>query len=237
MPYPVNTFPTFQDLLNYINTKWVTNGVEEITGVIGNDVVNGLLTFIEQSPLNAGTADIASGGGAVNVTRPITVIMTNIPTSISWGTNVQNEFVFINTTSGNIPTTQTYYDINLTATNQIPAKSIVNIALAKNGLWIIKSVPSSGSGNVMKALVGVVGGGGPDDPANGSQTFQDNKLIGLGASNGGKITILLSETPRSSFGANQSFIFDNVAGMINLAYNGSAETFSTGSALWVDLNQ
>ena len=55
------TFPNFADLLAYINSEWITNGNQEITGVIGNNVVNGLLTFITQSPLiNDATDDIDS---------------------------------------------------------------------------------------------------------------------------------------------------------------------------------
>lgn len=233
MPYPVNTFPTFQDLLNYINTYWVTNGVEEITGVIGNDVVNGLLTFIEKSPLNWQTADIASSGGAVNVTRPITVIMTATPTSLTWSDNIYNEYVFINTTLGDVPTTQTYYDINLAAVNKIPAKSVINICKAKNGQWILKSLPASGSGVIVPPLVGVVGGGGADDPVNGLQTFTSSKLINLGASNGGKIQIEIDEVTMSNFGQNSSFTLDNVLGILDISPN----TFFTGSSLYINLNQ
>lgn len=228
--YPVNTFPNFQQLATYINNFWTQNGMEEITGIIGNDVVNGLLTFIEQSPLNWQKAKIESGGGAVMASRPIIVFMSNVPTSVSWMDNIYYEYVFVNTTNGDIPS-DTYYDINLTATSIIPAKSIVNIAKASNDLWIIKSVPSSGSGSgTLPSLTGLVGGGGADDPVNGLGTFQSNKLIGLGA----RISILYAETPISNWGDNAAFTLDNTTGIFTWL-NGN--TFTTGSSFYVDRNQ
>lgn len=234
MPYPNTTFNNFQELMEYINTYWITNGVEEITGAIGNDVVNGLLSFTEQSPLNWQKADIQSLGGDISAARPITVFMTTAPDSLSWADNIYYEYVFINTTFDDIPTTTPYYDINLTAINVIPAKSIINICKAKNNLWLLKSLPASGSGVIVPALNGIVGGGGVDDPVDDSPTFQSNKLIGLGATNGGKVSITYAETPMSNYGGNASFAIDNVAGIFTWT-NGN--TFSTGSSLYINLNQ
>lgn len=232
--YPKNTFSDFAALLNYINAYWITNGVQEITGVIGNDVVNGLLTFVEQSPLNWQTADIQSGGGVISATRPITVFMGTVPTMVSWGDNIYNEWVFINTTLGNIPTLNPYVDINLQNVFTIPAKSIINICKARNGVWILKSLPASGSGVIVPPLVGTVGDGGPDDPAADSTTFQSNKLKNLGATNGGKITLLYAEVPYSSWGPNKAFDFNNVTGTLTWV---NGYKFILKDTLWIDLNQ
>lgn len=234
MPYPVNTFSNFAQLLAYINQYWITNGVEEITGVIGNDVVNGLLTFTEQSPLNWQKADIQSSGGVLSATRPITVFMGVTPTMLSWGDNIYNEWVFINTTVGNIPTMTPYVDINMQNVFSIPAKSIINICKAKNDVWILRSLPASGSGVIVPALNGVVGGGGVDDPVNGSPTFQSNKLINLGATSGGKVSITYADTPMSNYGDNAAFTLNNTTGLFTWL-NGN--TFTTGSGLYINLNQ
>lgn len=138
MPYPVQTFPDFASLLAYMNNEWVTNGNGDIDAVIGNNVVNGLLTFIEQSPLNYQAALVTAAGGAITASRPITVFITTTPTSLQWGNNIYNQFVFINTTNTPIPLGggQKYYDINLTAQSSIPAKTVLSIVKATNGLWI-----------------------------------------------------------------------------------------------------
>lgn len=138
MPYPVQTFPDFASLLAYMNNEWVTNGNGDIDAVIGNNVVNGLLTFIEQSPLNYQAALVTAAGGAITASRPITVFITTTPTSLQWGNNIYNQFVFINTTNAPIPLGggQKYYDINLTAQSSIPAKTVLSIVKATNGLWI-----------------------------------------------------------------------------------------------------
>lgn len=234
MPYPVNTFPDFTSLMNYINTFWITNGVEEITGIIGNDVVNGLLTFIQKSPLNWQKAKLESSGGAINAARPVNVFMSLVPDSLTWGDNIYYEYVFINTTQGDIPTLITYYDINLQPVNIIPAKSIVNISKASNDLWIVSSVPSSGSSSSVPPYIGVVDRGMPSDPVSGTSVLQSNSLIGLGSTNNGDITILYAEGIRNSFGADASISYDSPSGTITL---NAGEQFFTGAALWVDRNQ
>lgn len=225
MPYPVNTFPNFSALLAYINNFWITNGIEEITGVIGNDVVNGLLTFVEQSPLNWQTTDIFSTGGAISPVRPVNIIMSVTPDSISWGDNIYNQYIFSNTTSGDIPS-QTYYDNNLSAVTIIPAKSVVNIAKAKNGNWIL----ISSTGVIKDSLNLVVGESGA--PQNGQSIWQSDDLIGLGGSLE-RIQITLAEVPMSSYGMNASFTLDNILGIIDISPN----TFYNGSSLNINLNQ
>lgn len=136
MPLPSQTFPNFSALATYINSLWVPNGVEEITGEIGNNVVNGLLTFIQQSPLNWQLTDVIANTGNVTIQRPVNVF-TATPLSISFGDNIYNEYVFINTTPNPISISGlTYRDINLSPQNIIAAKQTLVIFKSKNGLWI-----------------------------------------------------------------------------------------------------
>lgn len=234
MPLPVQTFATFAELGTYIDENIRPNGMELITGSEHNAVENGLLTFIEQSPLNWQTARIESGGGVLSAIRPLTVFMTTTPSSFTWSDNIYNEYRFINTTSGDIPTVATYYDINLQAVNVIPAKSIVNISKASNGLWIVSSVPSAGSKAALPPYIGIVDGGDPTDPVSGTSVFQDPSIVGLGSTNGGKISIQYAEGVRNNFGQNSSFVYDPVLGKITLD---NAEEFFPLSSLWIDRNQ
>jgi len=239
MLYPVNTFPTFADLLSYINNEWITNGNEEIDAVIGNNVVNGLLTFIEQSPLNWQKAQLINTSGAATAARPVVVFMATTPSSISFASNIYNQYCFINTTNAAIPllSPAQYYDINLSAVTSIPAKSIVNISQASNSLWIINTVPSQGSQPSLPPLVFEVDGGNPDDPVSGTSIWQNNKLKGLGASNGNRISIVLDSGIVTNYGTNQNMYYDHVAGEIDLNYNGNNNTWQAGSGGSVDLNQ
>lgn len=236
MPFPTLSFSTLDEWQSWIDNNIIPNGMELITGNDGNITENAAVYFIKQSPLNWQTADIFSSGGAISVLRPINVIMTSVPTSITWGDNIYNEWVFINTTGGNIPS-NTYYDINLSPVTSIPAKSTLNVCKVKNGQWIIKSLPSSGSGTVTHPYVGVVDRGLPTDPVSGTSQFQNNSLIGLGASNNNDIQIVYAEILRSSYGVNQSFIYYPTTGIIDLNYNSSGEQFFSGYTLQIDLNQ
>lgn len=158
--YPQQTFPTFADLLAFINTNWITNGNGDIDAIIGNDVVNGLLTFVEQSPLNYQTAQIFSTGGVIGNPRPVSVFMTVTPASLQWPDNIYNQYFFINTTSNAIPIGGglLYYDINLVPQTSIPAKSVVAIMKVKNGTWIsIYNAGGSGALTVFGRLQFTVG--------------------------------------------------------------------------------
>lgn len=158
MSYPQQTFANFQELLNFINTFWVTNGVQEIDAVIGNDVVNGLLTFITQSPLNYQKAAIVSSGGTVVTTQPVTVIMGTVPSSLNWIDNIYNQNIFINTTASDIPLANgiIYYNAALVVQNSIPAQSTISIAKAKNGQWIqINQSTNSGFGTIHISIISI----------------------------------------------------------------------------------
>lgn len=88
-------------------------------------------------------------------------------------------------------------------------------------------------GVVKPPLIGVVGGGGANDPVTGSSTFQNASLIGLGGSNNGKIQMVIDDVLYSNFGVNASFTFNNVTGIIDISPN----KWVASSGLYIDLNQ
>jgi hypothetical protein len=89
---------------------------------------------------------------------------------------------------------------------------------------------------VLKPLIGVVDGGGADDPVSGTSLFQNDKLIGLGSTNMGRIQIFIDDVSQSNFGQNLTFAFDNVSGEIDLD-NGTGNEWVSGGGLYIDLNQ
>lgn len=155
MSYPTQTFNTFAELRTYINNLWVTNGDGDITGEIGNNVVNGLLTFITQSPLNYQEALIYTAGGSITEPQPVTIFTTSTPTSLQWPDDIYNQYVFVNATDSAIPITGglRYYDINLVAKTSIPARTIVSLMKATNGYWVnIYNAGGSSGGGVVSSI-------------------------------------------------------------------------------------
>ncbi len=152
--YPQQTFPSFAALATYINTQWVTNGKGDITGVVGNNVVNALLTFIQQSPLNWNKASVVTAGGGVTAGSqqtpgPIMIFTNSTPSSLEWTDNIYNEYVFINYTGNAIPLANgfTYFDNTVTAQSAIPANQVVYIYKVPSGDWFLGNNLSS-TGNV-----------------------------------------------------------------------------------------
>lgn len=84
---------------------------------------------------------------------------------------------------------------------------------------------------VIPPLIGVVDGGGADDPISGNTPFQDNKLTGLGATNAGRIQIVVDDILYTNFGTNVNFSFDPTTGTITGFF------WITGAGLYIDLNQ
>jgi hypothetical protein len=231
--YPVNKFPNFSALFTYINNNWVTNGSDEITAVIGNDVVNGLLTFIQQSPINYAKAQIISSGGIVITAKPVSVIMTLTPTSLAWVDNIYNQQIIINTTGGVIELANgfSYYDNTLTNQTSIPANTALTIVKATNNQWIQSNIGGSGGGSDKLPIAGVVGEEGL--PQVGESIYQDNRIKNLGSTNSGNIQFLLSGVIYSNFGSNEAFTYDAGTGTITLLYG----IFSDGSDFSISLNQ
>lgn len=234
MALPTLSFSSLAEWQAWVDNNIITNGMELITGNFGNITENAGIYFIGKSPLNWETALVVSGGGDINAPRPVNVFTTITPNSLTWEDNFYNQYIFNNTTGGDIPTLVTYYDLSLQPLNVIPANSLVNICKASNGLWIVVAVPNKGSASSYPALKGEVGGGGIDDPVSGATSFQSNKLMNLGSTTGGKLSIIYAETPMSSWGSNAAFnYFPNTGTLVWL----NGRTFTAGSALEVDRNQ
>lgn len=149
MPLPNQTFTTIQQLINYINTVFITNGNNGITGEQGNNILNGLTSFIKNYTINNSLAAILSAnGGVVVLPKPVTIFTGN-PDSIQWADDVQNEYYIVNATGFDIPLTTgfSYTDQFGTAQIVIPARVSIHIAKAINNSWVqINNLPGSGSG-------------------------------------------------------------------------------------------
>lgn len=180
MPLPAQNIPTPEAARTYVNQYIVPNGMNLINGSEMNNVLNALITFIEQSPLNWQKALIWSTGGNYVATQP-TIIFTSVtPSSLQWGSNIYNEYLFINTTSQNIPLASGffYYDISLNAISYIPAQERLRVVQAINGQWI----QAADFGNVIPPanisfglLNFVVGEGSPVIMVNGQTVLTINQ--------------------------------------------------------------
>lgn len=137
MAYPVQTFSNIQALLNYINTQWITNGVEAITGVVGNNVVNALANFIVEYTVNGGLGTVSTNPGVVSLSTPVTVFA--VPASeVNWADNIQFEYYVVNATGIPIPITAgfSYVDQYGVTQTSFPARQSVHIGKLFNGSWV-----------------------------------------------------------------------------------------------------
>jgi hypothetical protein len=144
-------FPNIDALQAAVDAEIIANGNEEITGPVMNEMLNGCIEFIRKSPLNWAKASLVSGGGAVSLTDEYTgvvLFMTTTPTSLTWGDNIYNEYVFINMTSSAIPLLGllVYYTPLGTVADSIPANSVVNVFKAANDLWVQGNSTGGGGG-------------------------------------------------------------------------------------------
>lgn len=145
---PSQDFTTLQQLLNYTNTYFVTNGVNSITGDEGNNILNGLAKFIQSYTMNNGLTGISSSTGVVPLSKPITIFSV-APASFNWGDNVQEEYYIVNATGVAITSTTTFIDSFGTTQNSIAPRDSVHISKATNGTWYrINNVSGSASGGL-----------------------------------------------------------------------------------------
>jgi hypothetical protein len=233
MPLPSQTFPNFNALLNYINTQWIPNGTGNITGDIGNNVVNGLLTFIEQSSINYSKVHIVSIGGAVVIpsSNPTLLISGTTPSSVTWQDNIYNEIVIINTLPVSVPLLSgtVYYDTSLIAQNFIPAGKAIRLLKSTNNLWV-----TDGGGGAKLPLIGIAGTGGQNDPVVNSSLFESSLIIGLGSANSGRYKIEVNKIAMYNFGAFPDFVVTTPSvGLIDI----TPMQFRTGDTIYIDLNQ
>jgi hypothetical protein len=140
-------FNTMQDLVNYIDTHIIPNGVRDINGTEHNNVENGLASFIVKYTLNNQTALISSSGGDIVLSRPIT-IFTAKPDSVQWPDNLQNEYYIVNATGFDIALAAgfSYVDPYQVSQTVIPLRSTLHIAKAQNGSWMqVNNIAATGA--------------------------------------------------------------------------------------------
>lgn len=150
MSNPSQTFTTIQQLISYINSLVIPNGINSITGDQVNNVLNGLTKFIQSYTMNNGLAGVSSSAGVVPLSKPVT-IFTVAPTSFNWSDNVQEEYYIVNATGAPLPITAglSFIDSFGTVQTSIAANDAVHIAKATNGSWFrVNNVSGSGSGGL-----------------------------------------------------------------------------------------
>jgi hypothetical protein len=148
-------FPDIDALENYVDTNIIANGVEYITGPINNTALNGCIEFIRKSPLNWGKARLeVLGGNIVLSDEYLGVVVFNgvVPSSVSFGDNIYNQYVFINMTATDIPlgTPSVYYNAFGVPVDNLPAHSATIIYKVSNDLWVLGSTSGGSSGGTQK---------------------------------------------------------------------------------------
>lgn len=176
MSYPVQTFTNIPAWENFLNTNIIANGNEEITGTIGNTAYNGAVTFIKKSPLNWGGALVINTSGAVNLTDNffgVAVFSGSTPSSLSFGDNFYNQYVFINMTGAIIPLgmPSAYYDLSGNPVTSLPANAATILFKASNSLWVLGNSASGGGGSTQKEPKTYIVGATSGAPTAGANTW------------------------------------------------------------------
>lgn len=184
---PSQTFNTIQQLLNYVNSLIVPNGVNSITGDETNNVMNGLANFIQSYTMNNKLAGISSSTGVVPLSKPIT-IFTVVPTSFNWADNVQEEYYIINGTGQPLPITAGYSftDSFGTVQTSVAPNDSAHISKATNATWYrVNNVSGSGGGG---GLPPQTSNQGRALFTNGSATFWGDLLLQIPAGDANYVT-------------------------------------------------
>jgi hypothetical protein len=148
MAFPAQTFSTIGQLIAYINTYIIPNGLQEIDGTEHNNVENALANFIVSYTLNSPLATLINSTAPYSLATPITVFAAD-PTSVSWPDNLQNEYYIVNATANNIALQGGFSFIDAFQVPQtfFPARAAIHIAKATNGQWIqVNNLGGSASG-------------------------------------------------------------------------------------------
>jgi len=155
-------FPDIDALEAYVDANIIANGVEQITGPINNNALNGCIEFIRQSPLNYAKASIENTAGAVIASTAVVVFTGSTPASLTWNDNIYNEYVFVNMTASDIPLLGllVYYTPLGTVASTIPANTVINVFKAANDLWVQgnnlgSSTPSTPQKQPLSFVVGI----------------------------------------------------------------------------------
>jgi len=232
---PTITFNNIGELVTYIDQFIKVNHNNEITGEQHNNVEIGLTQFIISSPRNYNKAYVTSAAAAfVAVAAQCVLIFKSGATgSIELIDNKWNEWVIYNNSGANkllVGAIANYRTQAGALKNYISSGTVVCLAKGNDNVWyeINNGVTTN---TTPKPLIGIVGDGGATDPTAGLVDFQNNSLIGLGSSNGGRIQISIDDIPYSNFGTNANFNFDDATGTISGIF------WVTGAGLFIDLNQ
>lgn len=170
------TFSNIAQLVAYINANIIPNGNNDITGQENNDSLNGLAKFIEQSPINWNKTALYSSGGAISLANSylgVAAFLTTTPTSLSFGDNVYNQYVFLNLTDGAIPlgTPSAYYDLTGAAVSSIAANSALTLFKTSGNLWVQGNNAAGGGGTTQKEPKTYVVGTTSGAPTAGATTW------------------------------------------------------------------
>lgn len=176
-------FPDIDALEAYVDTNIIANGVEYITGPINNKALNGCIEFIRKSPLNWAKARLEVSGGDIVLTDDylgVIVFNTVVPTSLSFGDNIYNEYVFINMTSGAIPLDDPtfYYNTFGVPVSTLPANSVTVLFKAANDIWVVGNNAGGGSGSTQKQPLTYKVGTTVGAPVAGTSTWQLPAFLG-----------------------------------------------------------
>lgn len=156
---PTVTYSNITELISYINTYLIPNGMRDIDGEELNNVSNGLADFIVKYAINGQLANIQTGSGAYVVSKPITIFTGN-PSSVTVPDNIQNFYIFSNVTGFDIPfnTPFSYYDLYEDEKTAIPLRQSVILAKAINGRWVqVNNLSGGGSGADLPPQTGNAG--------------------------------------------------------------------------------
>ncbi len=172
------TFANITDLRAYVNLFIKQNGANQITGDEDNTAMNGMIDYIINSVVNNKFVQIISGGGAVVVSAPMSLINGSTPATISWNDTFTNEYYIVNGLGVDIPllSGKSYIDAYGTAQTIIPARTVIHIAKATNGSWI--QVNNTGNGG-SSGLPPEIGHAGQFLTTNGTTANWDDPHISL----------------------------------------------------------
>lgn len=134
--YPQQDIKTIPELLNYINTFIIDNGVEEITGIKHNNVVNAVVKFITRSTINYANAAIVNGGSLYTLTTGVTIFSAS-PSGVFWADNFYNEWLVVNRGASDIPLNPGLFYVDQFGNQRtsIPAGEVVHLTKMSNGYW------------------------------------------------------------------------------------------------------
>ena len=105
-----------------------------------------------------------------------------------------------------------------------------------NGYGLVKwGVLKGCIGSGIKPIIGVSGRGQAQDPINGTSTYQNNNLAGIGQTNNGEFQFLIDGAVWQNFGINgNQFTFNQLTNTISFPVGFQ---WYDGSSIFIDLNQ